>query len=50
MKSVKTDYLFWHNNPEWYVYDEETDMFSLTEKAPQEAIESFELWKQLNNL
>lgn len=35
---------YWHSNEEWYVWDEETKKFSLTEKAPQKAIDSFEAW------
>jgi hypothetical protein len=37
--------LYWKSNKEWYTIDFEKDDFVLTEKAPERAIRSFELWK-----
>lgn len=37
--------VFFETNPEWVWYDE-NDMPHLTEKAPQEAVESYEYWKK----
>lgn len=34
----------WIKNPEWYGYNEETDEYYLTEKAPPEIQESFRKW------
>ncbi len=36
---VKQPYFL--ENEEWYYYDEEEGIFKLTDKAPQEAIESY---------
>jgi hypothetical protein len=36
--------LYWKTNKEWYRINREKDCFELTEKAPQRAIESFELY------
>lgn len=40
----------WMDNKEWYRIDEESDRYVLTDKAPQEARQSFELWKKINGL
>lgn len=40
----------WMSNKEWYYIDEERDRYVLTNKAPEEARRSFELWKKINNL
>ena len=37
---------FFKRNPEWYYYDE-NDYPHLTEKAPPEAVESYEYWKKM---
>ena len=37
---------FFQRNPEWYYYDE-NDYPHLTEKAPPEAVESYEYWKKM---
>lgn len=36
----------WKSNPEWYDYDENDEPY-LTDKAPEEAKESFEIWKEI---
>lgn len=36
---------YWHDNEEWYIWDDEKGVFFLTEKAPQKAIESFKKWQ-----
>lgn len=40
----------WMKNDEWYRYDAKHDKCALTEKAPQEARDSFEQYKRINNL
>lgn len=40
--------LFWMSNPEWYKLNYEQDCYELTDKAPEEAIKSFELWNSDN--
>ena len=44
------DAVIWKENKEWYYIDEERDRYVLTDKAPEEARRSFELWKKINNL
>lgn len=36
--------MFWYTNSEWYRLNSNKEI-ELTEKAPKEAIESFEKWK-----
>lgn len=36
---------YWASNPEWYHVNKEKDEFELTEKAPERAIKSFDMWK-----
>ena len=36
---------YWASNPEWYRINKETDSFELTEKAPERAQISFDMWK-----
>lgn len=40
---------FFKRNPEWYYYDE-NDYLHLTEKAPPEAVESYEYWNEIYEL
>ncbi len=40
----------WMANKDWYVIDEKRKRFILTEKAPEHARESFELYKKVNKL
>ena len=37
--------LVWRTNSEWFTFDAH-DGFALTDKAPKEARESFEKWKE----
>lgn len=37
---------FWKSNPDWYRYDFEKNCILMTDKAPIEAIKSFEAWKE----
>lgn len=39
----------WRSNPEWYDYDENEEPY-LTDKAPEEAKESFEIWKKIQKI
>lgn len=36
--------MYWKQNPEWYRFNKEKDQFELTEKAPKEARDSFEIY------
>ena len=36
---------YWASNPAWYRINKETDEFELTDKAPDRARRSFEMWK-----
>lgn len=40
MMDVEMPYFL--NNEEWYYYDEDEEMYKLTDKAPKEAIESYD--------
>lgn len=40
---------FFVNNPEWYYYDESEGRYKLTDKAPKEAMESYEYYEKLND-
>ena len=40
----------WMANPDWYCIDEEYDQFALTDKAPEMARKSFELWEKINGV
>ena len=37
--------IFWRSNPEWFFFDEEKDEFVLTDKAPERARRSFDLFR-----
>ena len=36
--------LYWKSNPEWWRVDRETGRFALTDKAPERARKSFEMY------
>jgi len=36
--------IYWKTNKEWYCFDYEKDEYILTNKAPERAIKSFELY------
>lgn len=40
--------MFWHSNKDWYQIDKVNDRFVLTDKAPERAVRSFELYLELN--
>ena len=44
MMTANKEPVFWRKNKEWYTYDEEKNEFKMTDKAPERAIKSFELW------
>ena len=50
MMSGNTELLYWRKDKSWYRYDEDKDMYELTDKATDRAKASFELWKEFNNL
>ena len=37
--------LYWHSQEEWYVYDEESDTYSIKNDAPERVKKSFDMWK-----
>ncbi|WP_302222197.1 hypothetical protein [uncultured Acidaminococcus sp.] len=39
----------WMDDDNWYVIDKKHDRFILTDKAPEHARESFELYKKIND-
>lgn len=43
------EFMFWHSNKEWYTIDKVKDCYVLTEKAPERAVKSFELYKKINS-
>lgn len=43
------EFMYWRTDKEWYKINKEKDCFELTEKAPERAIKSFEMYKQINN-
>jgi len=46
MITANKEPVFWRKNKEWYTYDEDRDEFKMTDKAPERAIKSFELWNR----
>ena len=42
--------MIWSRNRKWYRIDKERQRFVLTDEAPQEARDSFEQYKKINNL
>lgn len=53
MGSISTRYkfmAFWRKDKSWYIIDDERDRYVLTDKAPKEAHESFDLYKKINKL
>ena len=50
MSARNKDAMFWMTNDDWYMIDNETNQFILTEKAPPKAHRSFEKYKKINNL
>lgn len=47
--NANTEVMYWHKNKEWYRINEEKDCFELTDKAPERAVASFEMYKKLNH-
>ena len=43
--TVNKESLFWKTNKEWYRINYEKDCYELTDKAPERAKASFELYK-----
>ncbi len=42
--------MYWKRDKTWYRIDYEHDRYVLTDKAPEEARRSFELWKKINDI
>ena len=38
---IRKDYMIFLKNKEWYYYDKKEKIYKLTDKAPKEAIESY---------
>lgn len=46
--TANREIMYWHSNKEWYKINKEKDCYELTDKAPQRAVESFEMYKKQN--
>lgn len=46
--TANREMMYWHSNKEWYRVNTEKDCYELTDKAPQRAVESFEMYKKQN--
>ena len=42
--------MYWAHDKEWYYIDYERDRYVLTDKAPEEARRSFDLWEKVNGV
>jgi len=47
MMTAKKEFMYWRTNKEWYKINSEKDCFELTDKAPERARKSFELYQKL---
>lgn len=47
MMTANREFMYWCSNKEWYRINEEKDCFELTDKAPERAKQSFELYKKV---
>lgn len=47
MMTANQEPMFWRTNKEWYKINRKKDCFELTDKAPERAKKSFELYKEL---
>lgn len=45
---ANTEIMYWHSNKEWYKINHDKDCYELTDKAPERAIKSFEMYKNQN--
>ena len=43
--SAYREYAYWKTNKDWYRINWEKDCYELTDKAPERAVKSFELYK-----
>lgn len=50
MLNKNTELLYWRKNKLWYYFDEAKQMYYLTDDAPERAKNSYNLWKQFNNI
>lgn len=46
MMSANKEILYWKQNKDWYRINKEKDEFELTDKAPERARKSFEMWNK----
>jgi len=44
--TANKEILYWYTNEEWYNHEDGTDVYELTDKAPDRAKRSFEMWKE----
>ncbi|HIY54844.1 MAG TPA: hypothetical protein H9971_01560 [Candidatus Dorea merdavium] len=47
MMTANKESLYWRTNKEWYRINKEKDCFELTDKAPERARKSFEMYKEM---
>lgn len=47
MMTANQEPLFWKSNKEWYRVNRVKDCFELTDKAPERARKSFEMYKEM---
>ncbi len=50
MVTANTESMYWMSKEEWYRVNTEKDVFELTENAPDRAVKSFGMYKEINNL
>ena len=50
MLTANTELLYWQENKEWYKYNDEIEMYELTDSATERAKASFEMWKEFNGI
>jgi hypothetical protein len=48
MMSVDRESMYWYHQEEWYIYDKETEKYSVKPDAPERVKKSFALWKAKN--
>ena len=49
MMTINREPMFWRSNKEWYRINKEKDRFELTDRAPERARKSFEMYNKIQN-